>query len=312
MRRMERTTRPTRAGLAAVEWVVVLALLGLGFCLAIPAVRGAQLFARQARCIDHLRAIGLATHNYESANDAFPNGRIDGAGHGVGQGYFTQILPYLEMAPIYNAYNFCLEPWTESNATVTRTKVQTYLCPDHAGAVSARKAAEIPTLDGTPLPGTNTFFPVHYGANWGGGHTATGADFLKTKGAYRGLIVPVGTVEANARKVKNIRIADVIDGTSFTAMVAEKRDGSAWALGGWGASEFDVHTAPVSEADDVKSRMALTGSPHPAGPNVLFGDGAVRAVRPTLPTEIWYALMTRDGMEPFELKALAPTPAAKP
>lgn len=296
----------TRAGLALIEWVVVLAVLGVAFSLLMPALQAAQLFARRASCVRNLKQIALATLNYESANAVFPNSRIDGVGHGVGQGFFTQILPYLEHIPVYNAYNFSLEPWHIANGTVTRTRINVYLCPDNQAEVKPRQASEIPTLDGKGLPEANTFLPVHYGANWGGGHEATGADFLKTNGSDRGLIVPVGTAESNARKVKNIAVADVIDGTSFTVLVAEKRDGSAWTIGGWAGTEFDVPTSPVYDGDDARARMALTGAVHQAGPNVVFGDGAVRAIRPTLKRELWYALMTRDGMEAIDRDELAP------
>jgi hypothetical protein len=54
-----------------------------------------------------------------------------------------------------------------------------------------------------------------------------------------------------------VRLRDITDGASFTLAIVEKRDSFGWAVGGWGGSEFDVHTAPAYNGDDALARNAL-------------------------------------------------------
>ncbi len=289
-----------RRGMSMVEVLLVLGVMVVGLSLALPAIRAAQVRSRRASCINNLKMIGLALHNYHAAMNCFPMSAVAGAGHGNGHSGFTLLLPYMEHVPVYNAYNFQLENWHAANGTVTRTRIQAFLCPDNQ-EVDSSKASEVKTLDGKSYPGMNEFAKVHYGFNWGGGHEATGDDFRKTKGQYLGLLMTVITPEGK-EKAKVVGIADVPDGTAFTLAAVEKRDGFGWAVGGWGGSEFDVNTTPNDAGADATARKVLTGSTHATGPNRLMADGSVRFVRPTIKKEIWYALMTRAEGEqiPFE------------
>ena len=294
--RIERDRR--RAGITLVEVVVVTAVVAVAAMLTLPAIRAAQIFSRRAQCANNLKQIGLSCHNYESAFGSLPMSRVEGEGHGVGQSQFVALLPFLELAPVFNAYNFHLEPWASENDTVTRTRINVYLCPDNRGDLEVREAKSVATLDGHGLAGSNTFAPVHYGANWGGGHETTGTDFAEKIGTYKGMIVPVLTEEGKKAGVdRNINFSDVTDGTSLTLMIGEKLDGDAWAVGGWANGEYDVHTSTAYDGDDALAKKALTGSPHSAGPNFGFGDGSVRPLAPTIDREVWYALNTRAGGE---------------
>jgi hypothetical protein len=307
-RRSEMDDRMRGRGLSPVEVLVLVAVVGVGIALTLPAIRASQIFARRARCINNLKQIGLACHNYHDVNGTLPMSRVAGTkGHGVGHSSHTALLPFLELAPVYNAYNFSLEPWHASNNTVTRTKLAVYLCPDNKGPTGPMEARDVPSLDDKGVPGKNQFVATHYGANWGGGHEGFGDDFVKAKGTYLGMIVPVSTPEGAEAGVKaNIRFADVPDGLSNTIMVAEKGDGGAWAVGGFGNSEFDVNTSPAYDGDDAKAKRVFTGSPHEAGPNILMGDGSVRALSPKTEKDVWYALITRNGGEVIRPEDLKP------
>jgi Tfp pilus assembly protein PilE len=296
----------TRRGLTLVEVVVIVSVVGVTASLLLPAIRAAQIFSRRVKCTDNLKQVGLACHNYNSANGTLPMSRVEGPGHGNGHSAFTALLPYMEHAPVYNAYNFSLENWHAANATVTRTKMAVFLCPENKGEADMLEAKDVPTLDGKGLPGKNKFARVHYGVNWGGGHEGTGDDFLKAKGKYLGLMMTVITPEGKQAGAKNVSFSDVTDGLSFTLMAVEKRDGSGWTQGGWAGSEFDVNTTPAYDGDDPKAAKAFTGSYHSSGPNALLGDGSVRVISPKIEKDVWYALMTRAGGEPIRPDQLKP------
>jgi hypothetical protein len=56
-----------------------------------------------------------------------------------------------------------------------------------------------------------------------------------------------------------VRLTDITDRASFTLANVEKRDSFGWAVGGWGGSEFDVHTAPAYNGDDTLARKVYSG-----------------------------------------------------
>ena len=93
---------------------------GVLILLLIPALQDARAAARRATCIDNLKQMGLALFNYQSANGVLPMSQVRGEGHGNGHSVFTIILPYLDEAPVYNGYNFCLENWHAANTSVVQ------------------------------------------------------------------------------------------------------------------------------------------------------------------------------------------------
>ncbi len=270
-----------RKGLSLVEVTVILAVLMLTAVLTLPALHAAQIFARRVQCVNSLKQLGLASHNYHDVYGTLPMSRTDTpfgrrAGHGIGHSGFTALLPFLEQTALYNTYNFSLENWHIANSTSTRTQVVTFLCADNENPTQPLKAADIPTLDGKGYPGANLFARNHYGFNWGGGHDGFGDGFLKQKGRYLGLVMTVVTEEGQKAGAKSIRFSDVRDGLSNTVLIVEKRDGAGWAVGGFAGSEFDVNTTSAYVGDDPKTAKVFTGSFHEVGPNTLMS----RRLRP--------------------------------
>jgi type II secretory pathway pseudopilin PulG len=150
-----------------------LAVVGLAFAVAVPALQTARAAARRASCVQNLRQIGLALQNYAAANDVFPMSRVVGEGHGNEHSAFMSLLPYMEQAPLYNAYNFALENWHVSNDTVTRITIETFVCPDNPEKDS------LPAWEVRYPEGRGKFAKGHYGVNWGGGRGPWGEDFVK-------------------------------------------------------------------------------------------------------------------------------------
>jgi prepilin-type processing-associated H-X9-DG protein len=309
--------REVRRRITLIELLVVVALVGVMGAILLPALQSARAAAREASCTQNLKVIGLALNNYESANEALPMSQVRGEVRGNGHSVFMAILPYFERTSLYNCYNFYLENYDITNQTAVQTRVSTFHCPDNP------KVEDIPAIDVRFPESRSSFANAHYGANWGGGHGfwgeassgyrrtpppgnsrgPWGADFAKERGTYLGVMMTVISPDGQAKgadgkpKARNIAIRDITDGSSFTLAIAEKRDSFGWAVGGWGGSEFDVHTSPAYDGDDALARKVYTGSTHPEGPNALMCDGSVRPLRAKQERALWYALITRAGGE---------------
>jgi len=132
-----------RRGFTLIELLVVIAIIAVLIGLLLPAVQAAREAARRAQCVNNLKPIGIALHNYHDANGSFPLGGVNGddggsAAWGSGQANLLSwralALPYMEGTPIYNALNFSVG--SSSNAlnsgagyTVWMTTVASFLCP---------------------------------------------------------------------------------------------------------------------------------------------------------------------------------------
>src|SRR5881392_1233289 len=88
-------------GFTLIELLVVIAIIAVLISLLLPAVQAAREAARRAQCVNNLKQIGLALHNYHDIQGALPMGR-----DGLSLSVHSRLLPYIEQVPLYDAANF--------------------------------------------------------------------------------------------------------------------------------------------------------------------------------------------------------------
>ena len=91
-------------GFTLVELLVVIAIIGILISMLLPAVQAVREAARRISCTNNVRQIGLALHNFHSANSEFPEGvRLATASSPNGNyGWATFTLPFIEQVNLFD------------------------------------------------------------------------------------------------------------------------------------------------------------------------------------------------------------------
>ena len=193
-------------GFTLIELLVVIAIIAVLIALLLPAVQAAREAARRSQCVNNLKQIALAMHNYESTNASFAPSCMYPSpqdSYGWGPSGHMSLLQYLEGGTLWNAYNVGAVQCNASgcglfnaNTTVFNTQVGVFACPSDA------KKRQVSTCN--------------YVGNVGGPYQTSGYSgaFVPTAGAW-----PETTPPGNA--ATTVKIASIIDGTSNTAMFSE-------------------------------------------------------------------------------------------
>ena len=248
------TSEAKKVSVTLLELLVVIAIIGVVIALLLPATQQAREAARRTQCRNNLKQIGLALHNYHDAYGQFPPAAI--GPHDVPLerqfSWLVALLPFLEQRALYNEIRLDL-PWDHPrNAGVLQIAPNTLSCPSD------------------PAPLTTEGYPkTSYVA-------VTGADLTSGPGELRGVI----------GFDRGLSVAEIIDGTSNTILVAEVADGGPW---------FAAGPSTARRIDDwIKNK---TWSHHAGGGNCLLTDGSVRFLSSSIELQVLRGLATARGGE---------------
>jgi prepilin-type N-terminal cleavage/methylation domain-containing protein/prepilin-type processing-associated H-X9-DG protein len=312
-------------GFTLVELLVVIAIIGVLVSLLLPAVQQARESARRMSCTNNLKQLGLALHSYHDALHRFPSAYVadtrspsrnsetfDGP---PGFGWGALCLPYLEQGSLSQQFDMNLPCWHTRNAAAAEQKLKLFLCPSATG--NTQPVFDVKSASNSVLA---RFARSNYVASagqeepWG----LTAEDYFG---------VADGPLYRNSRT----RIADVTDGLSQTVFIGEHS--SVLSNKTWvgvvpgaevcannpqkfpitecdhAATMVNVHSGPASDEIDPVTGFAPIHPPnsplchvcqmyseHPAGANVLLGDGSVRFISMFIHQPTWAALSSRgDG-----------------
>jgi prepilin-type N-terminal cleavage/methylation domain-containing protein/prepilin-type processing-associated H-X9-DG protein len=144
-----------RQGFTLIELLVVIAIIAVLIGLLLPAVQKVREAAARAQCINNIKQIVLALHNYHDVNNHFPPAVVmpyaqagndpltGGAANPFGPNWAIFILPYIEQQNLYVLANPLSYPGTSNLSNlvsynlswrnVRGAAIKTYLCPSDIG-----------------------------------------------------------------------------------------------------------------------------------------------------------------------------------
>ncbi len=317
-----RQPQAARRAFTLVELLVVIAIIGILIALLLPAVQAAREAARRMSCTNNLRQIGIACHNYHSALNTFPPGRLVYPGYDSSGGptrvvtaFLAMILPYMEGSNLHEVYDQSFGFDDPTNQEAANTLVSTFLCPSAPGERIA------PIYCGWNLGWTTDVSAMP-------GITGAATDYFGVRGMhYRefddgGAYTQIYSSDEGVLSEATIRIADVVDGTSNTILLFEMAGKPThWRLGkkqpdptnaqyygygpwcgntgvsifNWNADATATRCATCDRYINVDNQYAPY-SFHPGVVNISLADGSTRAVAETIEERTFLNLCRRaDG-----------------
>jgi len=264
-------------GFTLVELLVVIAIIAILIGLLIPAVQKVRESAARTQCINNMKQLGLAFHNYHDSKTQFPaepqisntatgSTTINGVvvPYNTYQTLFTQILPYVEQG---NMYAVVVTPGTGVINQAASGPVPTFLCPTRRNVSVGAK--------------------TDYCGAWTAQLQGAGTSITNPSLTNPQIGVNLSTITSGAGSSNTLLLSHKVmapahyfgggndQGWAYTDGGAGSGDHMRCAdPGGNGGNPPTGNRGYTQDAPgDDENHM---GGPHPSGSPVLYADGSVR------------------------------------